>query len=144
MLAIAPAVVAEVSPKEEVVSLKLVERIADAIFDAEGRCTTSSGQSGEYGCYQYLPTTWRAYSIEVAGEVLQQTETNERRVTEGMIRKWLDAGKSERWILLMWNQGNGDGWGPGTKDCYSGVNKWNVAYDSCAYAERGIKYLESH
>lgn len=113
--------------------------IADAILVAEGRC--GEGQSGESGCFQYQRGTWEAYSLQAAGEVLQMTEENERIVTEAMIKKWLAEGKSPRWIFLQWNQGNGDGWGPGTKDCYAGVNKWGVAYDSCDYAHRALLAL---
>lgn len=115
--------------------------LTDAIYGAEGRCEDLHGRSGEYGCFQYLPSTWRSYSLSVAGEVLPQTRANERLVTEGMIRSWVEAGKSDRWIFLQWNQGNGDGWGPGTKDCYAGVNSAGVAYDSCDYAERGLILL---
>lgn len=80
--------------------------------------------------------------MAVAGSVLPHTPQNERMVTEGMIKKWLAEGKSERWIFLEWNQGNGDGWGPGTKDCYAGVNSSGVAYDSCDYAARATAFLE--
>lgn len=119
-----------------------VSSIADAIYGAEGRCDKLHGQSGEYGCYQYQSGTWRAYSTLVVGHVLTQTRANERMVTEGMIRIWLEDGKNPRWIFLTWNQGNGDGWGPGTKDCYVGVNKHGVAYDSCDYAERATAFYE--
>lgn len=120
-----------------------VQAIAEAILEAEGRC--AEGQSGESGCYQYQPGTWAAYSNEVLGKVVPLTEANEHIVTEGMIRKWTLEGKSPRWIFLMWNQGNGDGWGPGTIDCYSGTNDWGVRYDSCEYAARAqatLKRLE--
>lgn len=112
--------------------------LADAIYMAEGRCGV--GQSGESGCYQYLPSTWRAYSIDVVGKVLQQTSANERTVTEGMIRKWVDEGISDRGIFLIWNQGSATGYGGGA-DCYKGVNDHGVAYDSCGYAQRALQYL---
>ena len=113
-----------------------VEIVVNAILEAEGRC--GHGQSGEYGCFQYQSGTWRSYSLDVSGKVLVQTEENERLITEGMVRKWILAGVSDRGILLTWNQGSATGWGPGTKDCYSGVNKYKVAYDSCDYAARGL------
>lgn len=128
------------APQETLLERK-VSNIADAIYSAEGRCDKLHGESGEYGCFQYQAATWRAYSIAVAGEVLPQRE-NERYVTEGMIRIWLEQGKSPRWIFLTWNQGNGDGWGPGTKDCYAGINKYGVAYDSCDYAARATAFYE--
>lgn len=118
-----------------------IENIAASIYEAEGRCHNFFGKSGEVGCYQYQAGTWRAYSMRSAGKILPQTRANEDLVTEGMIRIWLEEGRTERWIFLTWNQGNGDGWGPGTKDCYSGVNKWGVHYDSCAYAAKALAYL---
>lgn len=136
--------VAEEAPRPDPEALLAIQisSIADAIYGAEGRCDKLHGQSGEYGCYQYQAGTWRAYSKAVTGEVLAQTRANERMVTEGMIRIWLADGKSPRWIFLAWNQGNGDGWGPGTKDCYAGVNKHGVAYDSCDYAARATAFYE--
>lgn len=119
----------------------MASRIADAIYGAEGRC--GAGQSGESGCYQYQPATWAAYSKIVDGSAISMTVVNERRITEAMIQKWLDEGHDARWIFLMWNQGNGDGWGPGTKDCYAGTNKYGVHYDSCAYAEKGLSILHA-
>lgn len=116
------------------------EKIADAIYEVEGRCNLK-GQSGEYGCYQYLPSTWRAYSTTVAGEVLPQTHANERTVTVGMIKLWLADDISDRGIFLLWNQGSATGWGPGKKDCYKGVNSHGVAYDSCSYATRALAFL---
>lgn len=118
-----------------------ISDIAESIYEAEGRCDYLHGQSGEYGCFQYQSGTWRNYSTIVLGEVVPQTPENERLVTEGMIRLWLADGKTPRWIFLTWNQGNGDGWGPGSKDCYAGVNKHGVAYDSCDYAARALNYL---
>ena len=118
--------------------VRLRGEIADAIDEVEGRCTP--GQSGEFGCYQILPATWRAYSIDVAGKVLPQTAENERYIVEGKIGQWLAEGVSPRGIFLTWNQGSATGWGGGT-DCYAGTNKWGVHYDSCDYAHRALLYL---
>lgn len=115
--------------------------LADAIEDAEGKC--APGLSGERGCFQYLPSTWSAYSKDVTGKVVPQTGENERYVTEGKILEWLKEGVSDRGIFLTWNQGSATGWGPGTKDCYAGVNSYGVRYDSCAYAARALAYLKS-
>lgn len=134
-------VIAEPTEEPVVVLPSKASLIADAILVIEGRC--GAGQSGESGCFQYLPGTWKAYSMDVVGEVLPHTEANERYVTEQMIQKWLDEGVTERGIFLTWNQGSPTGWGPGTKDCYAGINKWGVAYDSCDYAARGLRTLES-
>ncbi len=132
--------VAEVKEDPAIALQAHVELVADAILEAEGRC--GHGQSGEYGCFQYQAGTWAAYSRLISGKVLTQTEANERYITEGMIKQWILDGKTDRWIFLQWNQGNGDGWGPGLKDCYEGWNDWGVHYDSCDYARRGLEYLE--
>jgi hypothetical protein len=50
------------------------------------------------------------------------------------IEKWLEKGLTDRQIFLIWNQGN---YGP----CKSGINKYGVAYDSCAYAEKALRIL---
>lgn len=141
----APASELEEPPQpteEELLDIR-VTNVVHAIYGAEGRCDFLHGGSGEYGCYQYLPDTWRSYSTIVAGGVIPQTEENEVIVTRGMVRMWLTDGRSPRWIFLMWNQGSGDGWGPGTKDCYAGVNKHGVPYDSCDYAERATKIFNA-
>jgi len=126
----------------EIPEVDRAEVVADVIYEIEGRCDSLHGDSGEYGCFQYQYGTWKAYSNEIAGTVLPQTQENERLITEGMIQKWLDEGISERGIFLTWNQGSPTGWGPGTKDCYSGVNSSGVRYDSCDYAARALELLE--
>lgn len=131
---------ADPGPTQEELTAAHATLLADAIEATEGRCTP--GLSGERGCFQYLPGTWAAYSKQVAGKVLPQTAENERYVTEAIIRGWIEKGVSDRGVLLLWNQGSATGWGPGTKDCYAGTNKWGVHYDSCAYAMKGLEYLK--
>lgn len=138
-IAHAQAPIAVIPPGEQEL-VTHVEAIVDTIAEVEGRCG-ARGLSGEYGCYQYLPSTWRAYSLQVKGVVLLQTGENERMVTEGKVLQWKKEGRSDRWIFLQWNQGNGDGWGPGTKDCYSGTNNQGIHYDSCEYANRATDIL---
>lgn len=74
------------------------------------------------------------YSTDVFGEVVLQTPENERTVTARKIEQWLDAGHTARDVFLFWNQGHA---GP----CRAGVNRHGVAYDSCAYADRGEALL---
>lgn len=138
----APAAAKAPEPSQEQMKQRHVVLVADAIKDAEGRCT--QGLSGEQGCFQYQDATWRSYSTQVAGEVLTMTPENERMVTEGMISFWIDEGISDRGILLIWNQGSATGWGPGDKDCYAGVNSHGVPYDSCEYAKNGLEYIATH
>jgi len=96
---------------------------------------SSTGLSGELGCYQFMPSTWATYSKEVYGEVLPITEEREHFIVEAKIEKWIAQGKSDRDILLIWNQGN-------SGECVRGINRHGVPYDSCAYAEKGLNLLE--
>lgn len=107
--------------------------IANAILELEGGCE-ARGQSGEIGCYQYMPSTWNAYSTEILGYVAD-IETEQHNITEAKIASWLEEGYTAREIFLLWNQGHS---GP----CKSGVNKYGVSYDSCAYANEGMSLLE--
>lgn len=81
-----------------------------------------------------MPRTWEMFSKEVYGEVREQTNVRERYVAYKMIEKWLDQGLSAHAIALRWNAG-------GATKCSSGVNKYGVEYDSCAYTEKVIALL---
>lgn len=81
-----------------------------------------------------MPSTWRLFSKEIYGVVVEQTPQKERYVAYKKIEKWLDEGKDARQIALIWNQGH-----PG--QCRSGTNKLGVKYDSCAYARQVLAYL---
>lgn len=62
------------------------------------------------------------------------TPTRERYVATKIIQSWLDEGLTADQIALRWNSGQ-------TKTCSSGVNKWGVKYDSCAYVSKVIAML---
>lgn len=93
-----------------------------------------NGASGEYGCLQILPSTWKLFSREVYGEVRIQTPTRERYVAYKMVEKWLEEGYGAEEIALIWNQGT-----PGP--CRIGTNKHGVAYNSCAYQKQVLAFL---
>jgi hypothetical protein len=106
-----------------------------ALIETSGTLDCSiPGLSGEKGCHQYMPTTWKSYSEEVFGVVKEQTEENAETVTLSMIRKWLDDGRSDEEIFLIWNSGS-------TRECRSGINSHGVRYDSCTYVKNAIKIL---
>lgn len=111
------------------------DKIAAALLEMEGGCHRT-GASGEQGCFQFLPSTWETYSTETLGYVAELNEENEARVVVGKIQRWLDEGRTPREIFLLWNQGHA---GP----CRKGINRHGVAYDSCAYAERGEALLKT-
>ena len=93
------------------------------------------GASGEKGRTQFMPTTWDMWSKDIAGRVLPFTEVNEYYVAVMKVDAWLRLGYTEREIGLMWNQGSRGA-------CRQGVNKYGVAYNSCAYADKLLAYLQ--
>lgn len=116
---------------------KHIENIANTIALIETNHTldcTKIGKNGEKGCFQFLSSTWKAYSKDVLGYVAPQTATNTKLVVEGKIKEWKKQGLTDRQIFLIWNQGN-----PGK--CKAGVNSKGVKYDSCAYADKAVKLL---
>lgn len=111
------------------------EIFANTISELEtnGNCNMK-GKSGEIGCHQFMPSTWKAYSKEVFGEIKDQTKESSHTVVVEKIYKWKQQGYSDKDILLTWNQGNK---GP----CKTGTNKYGVKYDSCAYYKKGLTIL---
>lgn len=93
------------------------------------------GASGEGGAMQFMPATWRAFSIEVYGEYREKTPTRERYVATKMIERWIEQGMTDAQIALRWNAG-------GATQCSAGINKHGVAYDSCAYQKKVLAMLQ--
>ena len=111
------------------------EKLAEAIVHLEtgGNCH-ARGQSGETGCFQFMSSTWRLWSERVFGYVAPQTSENEMYVALTKIQYHIDEGYSDGEIALIWNQGN-------PSSCKSGVNRFGVPYDSCAYKAKILAYL---
>lgn len=84
---------------------------------------------------QYLPSTWRLFSIDVYGEVKEQTPVRERYVAYKMIEKWLGEGYDADDVARIWNQGHAG-------KCKAGTNKHGVNYDSCAYERQVLAHLQ--
>jgi hypothetical protein len=110
-----------------------------AMKKAEGAGSSCEriGESGEHGCYQYMPATWAAASNEVLGYVVKQTIVNEEYVTAQRVAKWIDKGMNVSSIALAWNAG-------GASSCSSGVNSKGVKYDSCAHVAKVLAYYKSN
>ncbi len=81
-----------------------------------------------------MPSTWKQASIEVYGEVREQTPVRERYVAWKKIERWLEEGYTPRDVAAIWNQGH-----PGK--CSSGVNKHGVAYNSCEYINKVLAQI---
>jgi len=118
-------------PPEVVDSHRITKVIAIKETGGTMDCTLK-GLSGERGCHQFMPSTWRAYAMEVYGYVPEQTPEKAEYVTQQKVLKWLEEGYTPRDIFLTWNQGHRGG------ACKAGVNRYGVAYDSCAYAREAL------
>lgn len=98
-------------------------------------CNEVKGASGELGCYQLMPKTYRGYSMDVLGYVAPRSEINDKYIVASKAEEWINKGQTAQRILLSWNGGEG------AKKCSSGVNKFKVKYDSCAYVTKGLAIL---
>jgi len=74
--------------------------------------------------------TWKSYAKDTIGYVPPRTPGNEDYVVQVKIAKWLKSGKEPHHIALAWNAGEG------AKRCSSGINRFGVPYNSCAYVEK--------
>lgn len=119
--------------KNEVLASKVVSAIKH--HETKGKCHLKGG-SGERGCYQFQSATWRGYQKTFLGTTtLAMTEENEDKVMLAMAKTLLDKGKTPADIAKFHNSGN-------FGKCSSGINRWGVRYDSCAYIQAilsGIK-----
>lgn len=105
-------------------------RITKAIEKNEGmngKCD-KKGLSGEIGCYQYMPGTWEGDSKKHLGYVARPSFINQQYVTAYKVQEWLNQGKTEYQIGLLYNGGE--------VKAKKGTNKWGVRYDSGAYAKK--------
>lgn len=107
--------------------------------ESRGGKNCGRGASGEYGCFQYLPSTWQGRSKEVLGYIAPQTRVNERYVTTIVIQRWLDKGLTVKEIAYKWNH-------PAAlvNGCSAGTNSQGVPYDSCKYAQSLVAYYQSY
>lgn len=104
---------------------------------------TVAGKSGEYGAYQFLPTTWDAAAAKYLGanapKLQDATPDQQNQVAYSQVKDWLASGKTPAQVASMWNAG------PGAPNAYKGnqgTNSSGVAYDTKAYASGVQKYAE--
>lgn len=102
--------------------------------ESKGNCDARGG-SGEVGCLQFLPSTWRMWAVEVLGYVPPMTQTNELYVATSMIQKWINQGYNNEQIATIWNSG-----GIVHK---SGINSHGIAYNTRSYAQAVLKHIDS-
>ena len=96
------------------------------------------GTSGEYGAYQYMPGVWNFWSIELFGEVLDQTIPEvQDYVTYCRIERYLDEGYNYHQVASLWNSQSPEWEGK------IGINRWGVRYDVPKYVEKFINHFNN-
>lgn len=83
-----------------------------------------------------LPSTYKAYSIQVLGYVAEPTPITTEYVATVSVQRMLETETVEQ-VLLSWNSGEG------AKKCSSGVNKNGTPFDSCRYVQKGMNYYNN-
>jgi len=102
-------------------------------LETGGNCKAKGG-SGERGCFQFLPSTWKQYIKQYKGTTtLPMTFENEFDVMVTVNTKLLEKHTVYQ-VALIHNQGNAG-------KCKKGINKHGVKYDSCAYAQKVVAMI---
>lgn len=121
-----------------------VVNFAKALKRAEtdvGDTYNRKGPSGEFGAYQFMPDTYKAYAKKYVGdENAPPTKENQNKIAYSFIKDKKTAGYNPAQIASMWNAGEGK---PNAyKENWKGVNSHGVKYDTPAYAAKVSKYYE--
>jgi len=100
----------------------------------------AKGASGEFGGYQFMPTTYKNLAKQHLGdENAPATVENQNKIAYLEIKRLKDLGKNPAEIASYWNSGKTDAYKQGLK----GTNTKGVVYDVPAYvAKVSQKYTE--
>ena len=102
----------------------------------------AQGKSGEYGGYQFLPSTWDAIAPQygINTSLQNATPAQQNEVAYKRIKDWKDQGYNIGQIASMWNAGGGE------PNAYQGtfangqtsvgVNQYGASYNVPAYAQK--------
>jgi hypothetical protein len=122
-----------------------IKNLVSAIGEAETgasspKAYTARGKSGEYGRYQFMPDTWKAYASEagVNSPLESASIEDQNKVAYHKIEQWKKQGYNPAQIASMWNAGPGkpNAYKEGWKGTHTNPDGTKVAYDTPAYAEK--------
>lgn len=123
-----------------------VKALVSAIGQAETGPTSvaaysKQGASGEFGRYQFMPDTYKAYAQKYLGDAnAQPTVENQNKIAYSFVDEKKKAGYSPAQIASMWNAGEAH---PNAyKEDYAGTNSQGVNYNTPAYAAKVSQYYE--
>lgn len=109
--------------------------LAKAIGIAEsGGNYNAKGKSGEFGAYQFMPETYKAYAGKYLGNPnAEPSIENQNKIAYSFIKEKKDQGYNPAQIASMWNAGEGR---PNAyKEGHAGVNQMGVKYDTPSYVK---------
>lgn len=101
------------------------------MVETKGDCSLRGG-SGEFSCFQFMSSTWTAWSIDYIGYEMPKTDGNARYLATLRVSDLLDQGFTAEEIALKWNSGG--------LTHRKGVNKHGVAYNTYAYVAKFNNY----
>lgn len=109
-----------------------ITKIVRAIREVEsGGNYNAKGKSGEFGAYQFMPSSWKQWAGEFLGDQnAPMSKENQNQVAYKKIESLAKAGHSPDQIVSIWNSGQPKYEGK------VGVNKYGVAYDVPAYVRK--------
>lgn len=89
----------------------------------------AKGKSGEYGAYQFMPETWKAWAGKYLGDSNADITNpeNQNKVAYAKIKDLKDQGYTPEQVASIWNSGKPDYAGN------VGVNSKGVAFDTPKY-----------
>jgi hypothetical protein len=119
--------------------IDLEHRILSTIRFIESRDNYQAvGGSGEYGAYQWLPSSWAYYSLKFYGEVLDITiPANQDSLSLYKVRWLLDKGYTPNQIASFWNSGSKEWRGR------TGFNRHGIRYDVPGYVKKFNKIFNT-
>ena len=127
--------VVEFVPQNKVKGVTI--KLANAIKKVEtGGKYNAKGASGEYGAYQFLPTTFNSLSKQHLGEVVQMTPANQSKIALITIDDLITQGYTVKEVATWWNSGN-------RERCGKGINKHGVKYDCPAYVDKVLAVFKT-
>lgn len=108
-----------------------VVALAKAIRQHEsGGNYKAKGGSGEFGAYQFMPSTWKSWAKQYLGDSnAKMDEINQNKVAYYKILELKNKGYNPGQIASIWNSGKPDWKGK------VGVNKYGAKYNVPKYVQ---------
>lgn len=126
-------------PKVDTAALNLAKSIKKAETGDSPDAYTQHGASGEFGAFQFMPDTYKAYAKKYLGNpAAEPSVENQNKIAYSFVKEKKDAGFTPAQIASMWNAGEGK---PNAyREGYTGTNKQGVHYDTPGYVASVSKH----